>query len=664
MPRQRIDSFGAVGLNTDIGPTLLPENAVTSLSNVIPEGRSLRSAPGVEKLFDLTADSDLQGSDTWANVDAIAAPGYWEGWVLTDVTGSPPTRPDGSAAQVGDGVWYDGSDWVNSGAGDPVIWIEPLYHTAFEDPDDTRWLIVSNGRDVVAFTLEGVAETLTPAAGPWSDGHITFANLNGVLVVNSASDGPHYWPGSSGVLVQLPGPGDDAHTWLTGSGVPGGGTGSDGDYYHDTATIIAGDPFSGDWYIKVSGTWTLTTSVAGTVEYGWNWDEEWRCYAMAAYKYYLVALRMQEDVSAAPTWFYHKLRWSNSAAEGDLPAEWAILDTNDAGDDLIGETQGSIMGAAFVRDRLFIIKEDAVYEMSWIGGEYIMQVSPMEGVIGTRVPRGWASAQGYLALFSTADLLLFDGQKQISLTDDRVWNAISGIAPGENWNQARVHYHYRENLLFLAVIGSGYSRLTDVFVFDLTNNGWGHMKIQNGYGFDSTPVEISGSRVTLDSLSATSYADLAGVAYDAGVYNPSTPETVVYESNGLAESDTEVEYWVSLFGSTDTDYAESATLCSVSRKGIPVNGVDGLAQITRVWPELTGDAEASFRVGMQDTQEGDITWAKTKDGSPDFLVSAGGGAAIDPLITGRYIAWSLRSSYAGKWALQALTVEYQPAGEQ
>ena len=152
MPRERIANLGEVGLNTDVAPTLLPANVVTGLNNVVPVNGSLETARGELRLFDLD--------------------------------------------------------------------IEPRYHTAyrsfkFDGLAARQWFIVSDGVDVYAYHLQAdgtlITEQITPtdddtATGtpePWLGGLVSFADLNGVLVINSETNGPFYWPGPGAPTLEL-----------------------------------------------------------------------------------------------------------------------------------------------------------------------------------------------------------------------------------------------------------------------------------------------------------------------------------------------------------------------------------------------------------------------------------------------------------------------------
>ena len=104
----------------------------------------------------------------------------------------PSTLPQNAWSSLFNSACRDGA--VRSIAGERKLFnvqIKPLYHTTYRTPAG-RWVIViSDGLKVHAYDL--LDHTMTDIGGTWSGGFVSFANLNGVLVVNSESDGAFFW---------------------------------------------------------------------------------------------------------------------------------------------------------------------------------------------------------------------------------------------------------------------------------------------------------------------------------------------------------------------------------------------------------------------------------------------------------------------------------------
>ena len=150
------------------------------------------------------------------------------------------------------------------------------------------------------------------------------------------------------------------------------------------------------------------------------------------------------------------------------------------------------------------------------------------------------------------------------------------------------------------------------------------------------------------------------------MYVASTPDTIVNESNGRPSNDPTVEYWVAIITSTrNLDSENQPKNCTIERRGIPIEGADGLAQITDVWLEMSGDAPTgvgtplgSFRVGVQEVKDGPVQWTPYFQADPRVTVH------LDPNITGRFVCWEVQSQVDAKWILSALTFNWERAGER
>jgi hypothetical protein len=544
VPDLRIENLGQVGLSTDVPPNLLPLNALTEASNVVAEDGAISSSPGERLIWEGT---------TWA------------------------TRP--------------------------LLDVRPLYHRSWVDDSQAQWVIISDGVNVWAYDIlgDGTGEKITPtdddtpagASVPWSSGRVTFATLNGILVVNSASDGLFYWGGTATVLIAAPG-----------------------------------------------------------------WTSTWRCAEIAAYRYALVALGMTEGANEYP----HKIRWSNSAAEGALPTTWTIAATNDAGDDILGETEGVIVGGCHVRDQLYIVKEDAVYSMRWIGGPYIHQVSRLKGGIGTRNPKGFCEMRGHLVVLTTSDVYLFDGQNSRSLLDGHARNAMFDAIAEENWDNAQVFFDAYRNRLYLAYPTSDASKFCQfALVYNSEESTFARLELNNGYGFDVGFVtDASSASPTWGTADSLVWDTQDGASWNKGVEQPSTPSLLMYESDAA-----DTEWWLvsQTFDGSNSD--GSAKLCVVERDSLPIEGAKGVTQVNWAILEVEGDlvdtsndqVPLKVQFGGQESVKGKITWDPTV-----HELYLDNQHVLDPRITGRYIAWRVESEGLGRWTLGAINIEWEHAG--
>lgn len=473
MTRQRIDNLGAAGLNTDIFPTLLPPGSWTGLVNVTPRDNAIYVAAGRVLVANLPC--------------------------------------------------------------------KPTWHMVYTDSTGTTYLVLSDGASVWLVNTEtGAKQDISPALPRVSllslnFGRVSFTSLNGVLVVNSATNGPFYWPGS-GVLLPLPG-----------------------------------------------------------------WQSGWLCQQMVAYRYFLVALNMTETAALFP----YKVRWSSSAAEGEIPAEWIPATTNDAGDDLLGETPGHIVQGVVIRDSLHIVTEDSAYRMSWIGGQSIMRTDRLHGSLGTTLPTGAVEMGGALVSIKDDDIVAFDGTQARSLANGRVRKVLKGML---GWI-GTLHAHNEDTTLCLMSAPNG-SLSNIALMYDWTRNVWWQRDITNGFGFDSLDGDL-----------------------------------IIYEWESGAQ-------WKAyrLTGSPDRDGV-------AERRAVLLEGSDNLVMLREAWLECDG-GPVDLTIGTQSAPDGAITW-----GSPNTW-TPGTTRSIPLRVTGRYFAVRLSLKKGAPCTVGAITLDWAPAGER
>jgi len=308
-----------------------------------------------------------------------------------------------------------------------------------------------------------------------------------------------------------------------------------------------------------------------------------------------------------------------------------------------------------------------------VDGQYIYAIERLQGTTGTNAPRGWAEVQGALALFTSTDVLVFDGQRQSSLSDGIVRNAIYKSLSEQFWERNQLYYHGPSELLFVAGVTTG-DRLTEAHIYNPNTRTWGHRTLLNSYGFDTAYLKLNLGVPTWNEFPFPTNPDVRARqprwdvngtwddqtdgTWNKGVYQPSIPDIIVYESNNKPASNGG-EFWVSfIYGVRPVEWNGATKNCVAERVGIPINSVPGLAQITEVWFEMEGQEPVQFEVGAQETEQGPITWSPIYEDIPVREVH------LDPRLTGRFIAWRVSSKNGSYWKLSGLTFRWESAGER
>jgi hypothetical protein len=332
---------------------------------------------------------------------------------------------------------------------------------------------------------------------------------------------------------------------------------------------------------------------------------------------------MREITNVVSSKYPHKLRWSSSAEDGAVPAEWMPTLENDAGDDLLGETPGHIVGGVLMREALYIVKEDSAYVMSYVGGQFVMRVDRMHGSTGTQLQKGYVEMKGALVTCSTRDLVAFDGQTANSMAAGRVREALQATISDQFWDVTKVFRHTPTTTLWIAG-SSGTVRLDSALVFNWSTNTWSKKLLNRSYGLLALPGTVGDKPLT---------------------------EIAVLESD---VSDT--TWWVSVLGEADTNSDGTPKVCTAERAGLPIEGADGVAMVREAWLDYDGTEDLEVTFGVQDSPDGPVTWGTPQTWTP------GTSQSLTPRLAGRFLAVRLHSEGVGWWKVGALTIDWAMQG--
>jgi hypothetical protein len=399
-----------------------------------------------------------------------------------------------------------------------------------------------------------------------------------------------------------------------------------------SAAIVSAKQYRIDYTVTGAASGSVTISVGGKTSSAINASGSWIVTTTGTTGFKITPTKefsgtitptMQEITGYSEQNYPHKLRWSSSAEDGAVPAEWLPTLENDAGDDLLGETPGHIVGGVLMRDALYVIKEDAAYVMSYVGGQFVMRVDRMHGATGTPLQKGYVEMKGALVTCSTRDLVAFDGHTATSVATGRVREALQETISDQFWSETQVFRHNPTTTLWIAG-SSGTVRLDSALVFNWGTGTWFKKLLNYGYGLMALPV-VSGKK----------------------------PLTEI----ALLESDiSDTTWWASVLAGSDTNSDGTPKVCTAERVGLPIEGADGVVMVREAWLDYDGTEALEVTFGVQDSPDGPVTWGTPQTWTP------GASQSLTPRIAGRFLAVRLHSEGVGWWKVGALTIDWVKQG--
>lgn len=149
-----------------------------------------------------------------------------------------------------------------------------------------------------------------------------------------------------------------------------------------------------------------------------DWDPDWRCSQLVAYKDFLVAIGVQKDGRVYPT----MVKWSDLTGFGAPPASWATDSTeNSAGENIVNEMQHAIVWAAPLRDSLLLYCTNSVWTMDYMpGSDLLFAWRKLFDACGVINQNCTVQVDGQHFVADTGDIYVHDGASKRSICDGRV----------------------------------------------------------------------------------------------------------------------------------------------------------------------------------------------------------------------------------------------------
>lgn len=371
-----------------------------------------------------------------------------------------------------------------------------------------------------------------------------------------------------------------------------------------------------------------------------NFPENTTAGWLRAYKYFAFAGNITEnDVN-----FENQVYWSASVAPGLPPEDWQPLPSNDAGDNIFADTQGSIVDAHQLRDTLILAKNHSMYLASYVGGRFIFnfrKISESQGVLSTNC---MVEHQGKIFMFSDGDIIVTDGQQIESICNERIRKRVFDTLNAEEYERCFVTLYSEDDEIWFCYPSGNNIYCDTAVIYDISGNNWGFRALEptnhiaqgivldpdeipiwlgdsESWESDNTKWSQGGKSEIADGLMMASVADL----YAVGISDLFNGEPV----NAV------VEKLTMDFGSREINKL-------LSEVWIYINGQDG--------------EELTIRVGAQDNEFDNIRWSKIIP----FVI--GVDEYINTLITGKYLSIRIEGNTERVWSIHQLEFMYHEKG--
>lgn len=403
-------------------------------------------------------------------------------------------------------------------------------------------------------------------------------------------------------------------------------------------------------------------------------DKTWRDQSMTArvvrpFKNFLIAL----DITKSNARYPYMLKWSDAADPGFIPA-WDETDpTLLAGEYPLAETGGFLIDFVPLGDLGMVYKEDSVWSMSLVGGQYVFNFRKAISTIGALAPNCIAEFMGQHIVLGYGDIVVHNGATTQSVVDKRIKNYIFRVMDTDYYKSSFIARNDQASEIWVCIPTIGHTLPDIAAVWNWRDDTWTLRDLPAQTSFLAGVVDI-----TQQNLPTTEpwgcLGDEAGAEHPCDPNDPSTDvepiawgsDTVPYVPKIWTERDFNpvVRTFVSVgeSGIFKMDegllYGDIPGECRAERRGIPLAGNDRQCKVRRVYPLMESSGPVRLSIGAQQSPSAPVDWEALQTFLP------GVDSFINVRSTGKLHAWRIETNTAVEWSLYGFRMDYTEEGRQ
>lgn len=398
-----------------------------------------------------------------------------------------------------------------------------------------------------------------------------------------------------------------------------------------------------------------------------NWDSNWRCRSLRAFKDYLVALNVTKTSTAYPT----LVKWSDITQYNTVPGSWDETSTTvSAGENTIGDMKTPIQDGASLRDVFIIYSQDQVWQMEETGDALVFRFRKLFDDVGTINTNCVVEVEGRHFVFGVDDIYVHDGNSRQSILEGKNRSYIF-----DNINKSETAKFFVRNLpnsrevMFCYVSGDPDANFTSTTycnraaIYNYKNQTWSFVDLPNVGG--ATVANYS-TVVTYSSAGGT-WSTFGGSWYDQDTLGDNLVFMVSASStaNGLTAS--------RLFGYEPSNEGvlpfnvstEATKQAFVERVGIDLDetgdGIRTYKVIKSIYPQINlsqPNQTANFKFSGVAYQDASVTWSTAISFTPST------GYKVDTREGGRYLAWRVETNDYNDFELSGFDADVVSTGRR
>lgn len=368
-----------------------------------------------------------------------------------------------------------------------------------------------------------------------------------------------------------------------------------------------------------------------------NWPANTFCKSLRAYKNFLIALNVTRNGQNLP----YLIMWSSAADPGGVPATWDKSDQNqDAGEYDLATGGDRIVDGLELRDSFMIYKEQSVWRLDFVGGQFVFGSRKVLGMSGAMNRNCIVELDGVHFVLTGSDVVVHDGQSATSVLDETAKEALFQDMDTAYNDRAFVFKNPFLNEVYVCYVAVGGMAPNKALVWNYKDRTVTYRELPNLHHAAAGPVD--------NTLSDSWSSDNDGWDTDLTTWNqPGSIPNLVRVL--MASQDSALH----LLDSAST-FDGVPVQAYLERRGLSFDDAEYTKRVSSIRPRIAGSPGETVLVkigGHQTDPNADPEYALTMP----FVI--GETIQLDCMVDYRYLAIRFESGTASTWRLDSYDLE-------
>jgi hypothetical protein len=392
-----------------------------------------------------------------------------------------------------------------------------------------------------------------------------------------------------------------------------------------------------------------------------------------AHRNYLFMLNMNEPI-ATTTNIPDAYRWSHPADINSIPPSWDDTDPLFlAGLAQLGGETGRIIDGLSLRDSFIIYSDNAINILELSGDDFVWNRRQLTTTSGLLARECVVEVQGLHYYISNGDIMVFDGNKPISIMESRIRTHLQANLSMQNYANsfAISNLNYKEIWFCVPTGSSEYANLA--YIYNWEANTWAIRQLPLTLTYATFGSKSQGP-ITWESFYELSdfqeWSETSG-DWDA---HPETWQSIENSATWPTWEDYELPWGATTFSPFDDTIIGSLESGDIrdldvtnygyfsgndinpntllERTDLPLEGLEVATTITTVYPKITGSSPVQITFGSQDYKGAPVRWKTSGIFNPQTQ------RKLEVRTTGTLHAWRIESIGTGQFTIAGMDVEY------